>query len=189
MDGNNPISGLISGSNVTLTITQSLIGASQKVVYEGYFVGINALKGTVRVPGGGSWYAKRDPVHAQEMLDAAEEGNLEQVKALLKENSELVFVKDDGDTTPLHAAALRGHLEVVKLLLLCRAHVNARDIFGETALHKAAYAGSKAETEILLAHNAVVNAEDKKGRTPLKIATEQGNTEVAALLRQRGGHK
>jgi hypothetical protein len=65
MNGSDPVSGFVSGSKVTLTITQSLTGQGQKIVYEGYFVGANAMKGTVRVAGGGSWYAKRDPVRAQ----------------------------------------------------------------------------------------------------------------------------
>jgi len=76
----------------------------------------------------------------REMLDAAREGDLEKVKALLKDDPDLVFVKDDkpGSTdngwTPLHYAAFRGHKDVVELLLANKAPVNAMDEQGGTPL-------------------------------------------------------
>src|SRR5580704_5644017 len=74
-----------------------------------------------------------------EIHDAAESGNLEKVKALIKENPSSASSKEDTwGKTPLHYAAMRGHKDVVELLLANGADVNAEDNFGETPLHCAA---------------------------------------------------
>ena len=43
--------------------------------------------------------------------------------------------------------------------------------------------------ELLLANHADVNATDKDGRTPLHYAEKRHHEDVAALLRQHGGHE
>jgi ankyrin repeat protein len=63
-----------------------------------------------------------------EIHDAARKGDLESVKALLKDNPELVNDKDDNyGATPLHWAAAGGYQDVVELLLVGKAEVNAKD--------------------------------------------------------------
>ena len=52
-----------------------------------------------------------------EIHDAARNGDLAKVKALLKENPDLVSSKDDDGTTPLHQAAIGGHRDVAEFLL------------------------------------------------------------------------
>ena len=65
-------------------------------------------------------------------------GDLEKVKALLKDNPDLVFSKDTNGWTPLHMAAYEGHKDVAELLLANKAEVNAKDNSGVTPLHLAA---------------------------------------------------
>jgi ankyrin repeat protein len=48
--------------------------------------------------------------------EAAQNGDLEKVKALLKDNPALVFSKGDKGVTPLHWAAIKGHKDVAALL-------------------------------------------------------------------------
>ncbi len=63
-----------------------------------------------------------------------------------------------GGRTPLHLAALQGHMQLVKLLEAARADINAKDEHGMTPLHKAAVQGHTDTAAELLAHNAHVDA-------------------------------
>ena len=78
-----------------------------------------------------------------EIHDAAKDGDLEKVKALLKTNPDLVTSKDTDDRTPLHFAAHEDHKAVAELLLENKANVNAKDDKGDTPLHWAADKGYK----------------------------------------------
>jgi hypothetical protein len=91
-------------------------------------------------------------VFGGEIHDAAVNGNLEKVKALLKENPNLVFSKDDIGKTPLHHAALLGHKGMVELLLANKAEADAKDNYGRTASAIAAVGGYKDLVELLRQH-------------------------------------
>ena len=117
-----------------------------------------------------------------EIHEAAGAGDLAKVKALLKDNPNLVFSKDNNDETPLHWAASRGHKNVAELLLANKAGVDARDNHGQTPLHAAAIGGHKDLAELLLASKAEVNGKDNAGDTPLHLAAFYGHKGVAELL-------
>jgi hypothetical protein len=149
---------------------------------------------------------------------AAEQGDLEKVKALLETNPDLATSKDKSGITPLHLAAYRGHKNIVELLLSKGADLNAKMKGGQTPLHAALEKGQKEVVELLLAYYANawdndghtplhcaayqghkevvelllanhVNAKNKDGHTPLHYALEKGHKDVADLLRQHGGHE
>jgi hypothetical protein len=117
-----------------------------------------------------------------EIHDAARAGNLEKIKALLKENPDLVFSKDNQSLTPLHKAAFHGHKDVADFLLASGAEVNATNAAGWTPLHLAAIKGKKDVAELLLANKPEVNAKDNYERTPLHLAATWGGKDVAELL-------
>src|ERR1035438_7582111 len=107
--------------------------------------------------------------------DAAANGDLGTVKALLKGNPGLV---DKSGMTPLHWAAARGHKDVAELLLANGADVNAKNTgttglnTGLTPLHYAAGSGHKDVAELLLANKADVNAKSDRV-TPLHLVADR----------------
>ena len=70
---------------------------------------------------------------------AAQDGDVEEVKRLLKDGYQPNEFDDLGKT-PLHYAAERGHLEVLKALIASGADVNAHDerVIGNTPLREVA---------------------------------------------------
>jgi uncharacterized protein len=114
--------------------------------------------------------------------DAAKAGDLEKVKALLKDHPDLVFNKDNDGRSPLHWAANSGHKDVVELLLTNKAEVNAKDNNGGTPLLYATAGGRWNVAQLLLANKAEVNAKDNDGRSPLHWAASMGHKDMAELL-------
>jgi len=123
-----------------------------------------------------------------EIHDAAMNGDLVKVQALLKGNPDLVSSKDDDGMTPLIWASFMDHKDVAELLLANKADVNAKNRLGATALLYAADKGYADVTELLLAHKADVNLKVPDGSTPLHMAADKGHTEVAKLLLASGAN-
>ena len=94
---------------------------------------------------------------------------------------------DDG-WTALHASAVRGHAEVVAILLGAGADVDACDDSGITPLWNAAGPSpSKAAIRLLLEAGADPNAKDAQfGWTPLIRAVDAGNLDAVELLLAAG---
>ncbi|CAM9216900.1 unnamed protein product [Choristocarpus tenellus] len=82
-------------------------------------------------------------------------------------------------TTPLHRAAAKGHVQVVKVLLENGAHVDVRDKFFNTPLHWACKHGHKCAAELLLKHGASPISRAQGGLTPLRLARK---SEVRAVV-------
>ena len=67
----------------------------------------------------------------RQLIDAAEQGNVERVGALLDQGVAVDF-RDGGQWTPLLWASSRGHRAVAALLLDREADVNAESVSGNT---------------------------------------------------------
>jgi|WetSurMetagenome_2_1015567.scaffolds.fasta_scaffold227540_2 ankyrin repeat protein len=132
------------------------------------------------------------PAFCGEIHDAAKAGDLAKVKALLKDNPELVNSKPAFSSyTPLHYAVKAGCKEVVEFLLSNKADVNATaptedSSYEFTALHLAAIAGNKDMAELLLAWGADVKATSRFGEMPLHLAARAGSEDVAKVLLAKG---
>lgn len=114
---------------------------------------------------------------------AAKDGDLEKVKALLKDHPNLVFTKDSDGRTALHFASYYGHNDVVELLLTNKAEIDAKDDNGRTALHYASATGHKNTAELLLANGAELDLKDtENGDTPLHLAAIGDHKDVVILL-------
>jgi len=123
------------------------------------------------------------PVVGGAIHQAARIGDLEKIKALLKDDPDLVFSKDSKGDTPLHWAACNSHKEVIEFLLANKASVNAVDIGGLTPLHCAVGGYDRKDVvELLLANSSDVNAKNSIGWTPLHFAAAKGYKDVVELL-------
>jgi ankyrin repeat protein len=84
-----------------------------------------------------------------EINEAAQRGNVKQIKATLKDNPDMVFSTDKYGATPLHYAATK---EVAECLLTSKAKINAKNHDGVTPLHMAVAKGNKEVAEFLRQH-------------------------------------
>ena len=95
---------------------------------------------------------------------------------------------DDDGNTPIHAAAIPGHLDVVKHLVSFTDTPNATNNFklnftgGETPIYLAAKYGHLELVEYLVDFTNSPNAANQIGITPIQIAKSSGNWHIAKLL-------
>uniref|UniRef100_A0A3B3S6F2 Protein phosphatase 1, regulatory subunit 12C n=1 Tax=Paramormyrops kingsleyae TaxID=1676925 RepID=A0A3B3S6F2_9TELE len=74
--------------------------------------------------------------------------------------------------TPLHVAAAKGYIEVIKLLCHCGMDVSLTDTDGWTAFHAAAHWGQGEACRILAEHLCNMEARSNAGQTPFDVADE-----------------
>lgn len=125
-----------------------------------------------------------------ELVDAAEFGNLATVKALLAKGLNPNVRKRGGHGfTPLMEASMNGHLEVVQALLAKGADVNAKSNDGRTALMFAYHSGAHLDViHVLLAKGAEVSLfyPDAPNFPMLNTAAQIGSVELVQALLAKG---
>ncbi|SFE72796.1 Ankyrin repeat-containing protein [Paenibacillus catalpae] len=124
---------------------------------------------------------------------AAHFGHAEVVREMLELGADVNAVSHSRvsfipSNTALHAAiAGERSLEVIKLLLAHGADTTILDSNGHTCLHSAAFHDDNLEMiQLLMEHGADVHSAADGGDTPLSLAIQQGNENVASLLREYG---
>lgn len=141
-----------------------------------------------------------EPIH-----HAASGGHIPAVEALLIDGSELDRPTKSGENkcgeSLLHIASLHNHLELARYLLKNGVQVNhwsdrapiwnvhpRAKLLGSslTPLHYACCLGHFEMAVLLIDHKALVNAATEDGYTPLMMAVEAENTDLVALLHNRG---
>lgn len=95
------------------------------------------------------------------------------------------------DGTALIAAAHKGNVEEVSLLIAAGAPLDHINKLGWTALTEAIVLGDGSDkfvavVEALVKGGANVNIGDRKGRKPLALAQARGYTKMAAILKKAG---
>jgi serine/threonine-protein phosphatase 6 regulatory ankyrin repeat subunit B len=120
---------------------------------------------------------------------AALAGGYFQLAQLLSHNGSSVEPRDFNMWSPLHWAAHYGDLEVMQVLLDCRADIDSRTNIDRTPLHEAVGKSSRANGPtvicFMLDHGANVNAR-MQGTTPLHLASKYGRLDVVRLLIEHG---
>ncbi|XP_059555646.1 ankyrin repeat domain-containing protein 66 [Myotis daubentonii] len=89
---------------------------------------------------------------------------------------------DWNDRTPLHWAAIKGHMEVMKLLIQCGARPCLVTAVGWTPAHFAAESGHLHVLKMLHALHAAIDAPDFFGDTPKRIAQIYGQKACVTFL-------
>ncbi len=126
------------------------------------------------------------PLLAEDIHDAAIQGDLAKIKSLLETNPRLLESRNENEKTPLHFAAQGGHKEIVEILLKNGADVNAKNVALETPLHYAAAMGHKEIVDLLISGGAMLNAGTSNGSTPLHYSANLGNSEIIRVLIEKG---
>ena len=109
------------------------------------------------------------PLAYETIFEAAEKGNIADVKQHLKRGV-AVNTRDVGGETPLMRAAKLCQVEVVSYLVKVGADVNALSERGETPLMMAAFGGDLDILQLLVESGANVNAKDYRSHTALMNA-------------------
>jgi ankyrin repeat protein len=128
------------------------------------------------------------PPNANALHEAAQEGNLGAVQALISRGAN-VYRVDGGSTgaTPLHRAAQYGHMNVVQALVAADALVDQCDFRGWSPLHLALQGPHVQIAAFLIARGADVNRVAKNGVSPLYIAVGGRCIESVKLVVSSGG--
>ena len=133
-----------------------------------------------------------------ELRKAAENGDLERVKQMIKAKAQIAcplnHANEDG-MTPLIKASMYGHVDVVKLLLKAKALVDLYERRGRTALMLASHNGEADVIRVLLANGAkpenagqvaLREGANDDGRTSLMLAANAGHVDAVKLLLSAG---
>ena len=117
------------------------------------------------------------------VADAAERGDKDAVRSLLKQGADVNGSQGDG-MSALHWAAARGDAELADMLILAGANIAAVTRIGQyTPLHLASKAGSAPLVNALIKGGADVNMRaTTSGATSMHLAASAGNADVINAL-------
>ena len=118
-------------------------------------------------------------VMEKKLYDACLEGDVEMLKALMKEDKVTlarVSLSPSFTQTPLHLASMLGHFEFVKSLLSFKPEFASNlDLQGRSALHLASANGYPSIVKLLIEYDQkMCRLCDEDGRTPLHLAVFKG---------------
>ncbi|XP_032684367.1 acyl-CoA-binding domain-containing protein 6 [Odontomachus brunneus] len=105
-------------------------------------------------------------------LDWLKEGNEAKVREMVGKEPRLSEWMDDIGLLPIHWAADRGHVEILKFLVEQGADLNSLDLEEQTPLHYAACCGHVEAVRYLLSIGADTSRKNGDGMTPKDIAID-----------------
>jgi len=120
------------------------------------------------------------------LYGAAASGDIDEIKRLLSQGTDVNVTNEEGQT-PLHKAARAGQSNVAELLISRGANINATSKAWEsTPLHCTANKGRANVAELLLAKGAKLELRNFNGQTPLHLTAFSNQPKVAGLLLAHG---
>lgn len=119
------------------------------------------------------------------LVDAAQDGKIDEVRRLLNQKVNVDTTDSNGETA-LSVAAGKGHLEIVRLLLNAGANINHKGYMENTPLMEASHYGHLDIVEHLLANKAAIDVGGKD--TALTIAAGRGHTGIVRALLNAGAN-
>ena len=125
------------------------------------------------------------PAANEQLAEAAQRGQLDEVKKLLQSRADLESRNEFSKRTPLHWAANNGHRDVVQLLLEKNAEIETKNVSASTPLHLAAEEGQRDVVQLLLEKKAQIETKNVSAKTPLHFAAQNGHRDVVQLLLEK----
>lgn len=113
---------------------------------------------------------------------ACRSGNVEAIQEFVCNGADVNHTADHNNRTVLHAAAERGHPDVISMLVKLGAEINVTDINGWTPIHYAAFRVDTEAIRALAALGADVNSRTTNDWAPLCVAADSGNTDAVRTL-------
>lgn len=120
----------------------------------------------------------------EELLEAAEDGDIEKIKKLLNEQDVDIDCTDSNGDTPLARAVMESHIDIVRILLEYNADINLSEEVGSLV----ALAACNSDWDIvklLVSNHADINRM-YEGLTALHYAAKKGNAELVEFLLENG---
>ena len=119
------------------------------------------------------------------LLAAATNGDVEEIRRLLKNKEDPNQVDKDGKTA-LMWAAYGGHSEAAEVLLDHNADLHQKDNNGVTALRHAAVFGHPKVTQVLFNYDKERKQAAEQGKEILRVGINSGHTEFVQVLLNNG---
>jgi ankyrin repeat protein/formylglycine-generating enzyme required for sulfatase activity len=183
---------MIRAKNLIIDIAIIVIAVSAGLILKAVYDGTTAADKYIDRPKQpvekSTSYADQTSELNLELFNAANNGDLAQVKQLIEEGADVNSVNKTG-ITALMRASQQGHLDVAKFLVNNGADVNAAatgGLNGFTALMFASMNGHSDVVKFLVDKGADVNTHGPIGDTPLFIASSMGNLDLVKFLVAKG---
>lgn len=123
---------------------------------------------------------------SERLLVASHKGRADHVIQLINKGAKVATTKNG--RTPLHLAAYKGHIAVVRILLAAGCDLDIQDDCDQTALHRAAVLGNTDVISALIQEGCALDRQDKDGNTALHEAAWHGFSQSVKLLVKAGAN-
>ncbi|RUS81073.1 hypothetical protein EGW08_011159 [Elysia chlorotica] len=125
---------------------------------------------------------ERAMLQGKSIHDAVRDGDLERVKDLLHHFPEMRDFRDESSWTPLHLAASRGDVAILRWLITSDADTQAETSTGYTSMQVAAMNGHVNAMILLQAMGASIHGQTAEGHSALHLAAKNGHLECVKWL-------
>ncbi|KAM4633292.1 ankyrin repeat domain-containing protein 6b isoform 2-T2 [Polymixia lowei] len=123
---------------------------------------------------------------SERLLIASHKGQADNVVQLINKGAKVAVTKYG--RSPLHLAAYKGHIEVVRILLKAGCDLDIQDDGEQTALHRAAVVGNSDVISALVQEGCALDRQDKDGNTALHEVSWHGFSQSVKLLVKAGAN-
>ncbi|KAM7367529.1 hypothetical protein PAMP_013820 [Pampus punctatissimus] len=123
---------------------------------------------------------------SERLLIASHKGQADNVVQLINKGAKVAVTKYG--RSPLHLAAYKGHIEVVRILLKAGCDLDIQDDGEQTALHRAAVVGNSDIISAVIQEGCALDRQDKDGNTALHEVSWHGFSQSVKLLVKAGAN-